>query len=64
MKTEAESRECRCLQLLNVDGDRCIASKCMAWRLEIRDIAVDYQPPEEWTSEPTGRGYCGMAGRP
>lgn len=31
---------------------RCIASACMAWRSQISDA----------TNQPTGRGFCGLAG--
>lgn len=39
----------------------CIASECMAWRPEVQDQS---DSPFGGQETPTGRGYCGLAGRP
>ena len=50
--------------LLLLPVSLCIASECMAWRIEFKPIPSKHQPPKEWCEKPTGRGYCGLAGKP
>ena len=42
----------------------CRASECMAWRQEMQVVPLAGQPAREWPEEPTGHGYCGLAGKP
>lgn len=80
MKTEAEAKKCWCpfarvansfaaatnrsKQKQISKWTKCIASECMAWREEWNDEPNADQPPSEWVSSPTGRGFCGLAGKP
>lgn len=59
---------------------RCIGPRCMAWRQETNQVVVNRitgasrkvaaggsYDDREWFPgwlEPTGRGYCGLAGKP
>ena len=51
----------------------CTGSECMAWRIEYGTwhlgkeqflVAGESFRPDEVVSAATGRGYCGLAGRP
>lgn len=46
------------------DGLHCFASQCMAWRAETRRMPDPEKSSSGWRKEPTGRGYCGLAGLP
>lgn len=37
----------------------CMAESCMAWRQQ-----TVYTSPNNTTKQPTGKGYCGLAGKP
>ena len=46
------------------DEVSCLGSACMAWRNEF-GIKVDEETGLIWADlKPTGRGYCGLAGKP
>lgn len=50
-----------------IEMARCIGSSYMAWRLEYRPIGRDELGPlkiPKGSTTPTGRGYCGLAGKP
>jgi len=69
MLTEEEAKTKWCPQSGPHEGGHhpkqsCIGSACMAWRNETTEQINPDQPPHEWVPVPTGRGYCGLAGRP
>lgn len=46
---------------VNVDG-RCRAEQCAMWRWEVRNVTARMDSESQYAL--TGRGYCGLAGRP
>ena len=44
----------------DLDDVNCIGSRCMAWRAEMVDTS-NHPIDSEWA--PSGRGYCGLAGK-
>lgn len=54
----------------NPPACRCLASNCMAWRWEMKDVGTPPHPmmaqfpPYEPNYQPTEHGFCGLACRP
>jgi hypothetical protein len=62
-RAEIESSAGQLTSHENPDYARCIASQCMAWRWDPKQVVGEYMVEHRGRPE-NRKGYCGLAGKP